>query len=697
MTWGSPKMLWLVFLLLPCLFLLIWGQRRLFFRLRLFAQEFGKNSAGDRRNSPYMFLKILCAILTILALIAALAMPRFGFTWQEQKSVGRDVFIALDVSASMGATDLSPSRLVHAKRKIRDLLARLQGTRVGLVIFAGQAFVQFPLTEDLAAAQLFLDLIEPEMITARGTAVGTALRLALQSFERLAKNTAPGQKAIILLTDGEDKSSDPLGAANDAQSKKIPIHILGIGTSEGAPVPDVEGSFKKDSSGNLIMSRLNPESLKKIAEISGGMYVHSTVTDDDLNALFTQGLFEPGVSDYNVSTQKKKIWNEVFVWPLGMALVSFLFMLYFRRKEVLIFSKIISGLGLALLAASFYASPGQAEAKKGIDAFNKKNYAEASREFLQDEIDHPHDPLRAYNRGVADYMLGDYERAAEAFSKAKKTKNPEIRRQATFNLGNALAHQKKWDEAIKTYDEVLDMNKNDAEAAENKTWAQQMQEAEKQKEKNKQDKQDQKDKQNSEDKQDQQDKQSSKDKQDQQDQQNSEAKQDQQDQQNSKDQQDQQDQQNSKDKQDQQDQQNSKDQQDKQNSKDKQGQQDKQNSEDKQGQQDKQNSEDKQGQQDKQNSEDKQDQQDKQSSGDKQDQKPKEEKDKSQKDLAHKDQEHEAKGKESEQKGLGVPTQELNNMETERLLRALPDRGPPINYLPMSPEKPSKQAEEEDW
>lgn len=227
----------------------------------------------QRRRS----LKSALWLFAFACLILAAARPAWGVMQGTVEVTGAAVMIVLDVSVSMDAQDVLPSRLERAKLTARELFEEFRGGAVGLVLFAGTGFVQLPLTTDMASAALFLTAASSASITQQGTAIEPALRLALRSFDQ--RSLARG--IIILMTDGENHDGDPLAAAQEAAGRGITIHVLGYGADEGAPIPlrsqdgQITG-YKSDQFGNLVLTRLNEPVLQEIAEITGGIYRRAT-------------------------------------------------------------------------------------------------------------------------------------------------------------------------------------------------------------------------------------------------------------------------------------------------------------------------------------------------------------------------------------------------------------------------------------
>ena len=274
--------------------------------------------------------KAFLLILAVLFCILSLTRPKWGFHWEEVKRKGVDIIVCVDVSTSMLAEDIKPNRLERAKRKIHDLINLLQGDRIGLVAFAGTSFVQCPLTLDYGACQIFLDYLDTNLIPIQGTAIGDAIRTAIQAFPKRERKS----KAIILITDGEDHEGDPLAAAKEAKKEGIKIFAIGIGKEGGAPVPDPsgKGGFKKDKNGELIFSKLDETTLQKIALETGGTYVRSVTGDLDLEKIYVEDI-KKKIEQKELESTRRKRWEERFQWPLFLAILFLLWEAFFSETR----------------------------------------------------------------------------------------------------------------------------------------------------------------------------------------------------------------------------------------------------------------------------------------------------------------------------------------------------------------------------
>ncbi len=227
-------------------------------------------------------VKFVMQMVILVLLVVVLARPQFGTKAEEVKRQGIEVMIALDISNSMMATDVAPSRLTKSKQILSQLIDNMSNDKVGLVVFAGDAFTQLPITADYVSAKMFLSTISPKLIARQGTAIGSAVDLAIKSFN--LKSTA--SKAIILITDGENHEDNAVEAARLAQKEGIVVHVIGMGRPEGAPIP-VDGtmSFWKDKDGNVVVSKLNEAMCNDIASAGQGVYVRADNTNAALRAV----------------------------------------------------------------------------------------------------------------------------------------------------------------------------------------------------------------------------------------------------------------------------------------------------------------------------------------------------------------------------------------------------------------------------
>jgi Ca-activated chloride channel family protein len=253
-------------------------------------------------------------LATIAALVLALAGPMWGFHWEEIHREGVDLVVAIDTSKSMLATDVAPNRLARAKLAVQDLLAALQGDRIGLVAFAGSAFVQCPLTLDRSAFAESLAAVEVGLIPRGGTNLTEAVQLSLEAFE----GHQGSHQALVLITDGEDHEGTLDEAIKRATERGVKIFTVGIGTTEGELVP-VDGGYLKDRKGQVVKSRLGEDTLKKLAIDTGGVYLHAAGADLGLSALYQDHIATMEKRDLASTLEKR--YEHRFQLPLALAIV----------------------------------------------------------------------------------------------------------------------------------------------------------------------------------------------------------------------------------------------------------------------------------------------------------------------------------------------------------------------------------------
>jgi len=263
------------------------------------------------------WVKFLLLITALSSLILTLARPQFGSKISHEKRNGIEAIIALDISNSMLAQDVQPSRLDKSKLMIENLINSFINDKIGLVVFAGEAYVQLPITSDYVSAKMFLSDITPSLISAQGTDIARAIRVSLSSF---TQQKGVG-KAIILITDGEDNEGGALEAVKEAKEKGVNVFILGVGDSKGAPIPLGNGEYLKDNHGQTVMTALNENMCKEIAQAGSGTYIHidnTSLAQEQLNNELSK--LQKGDSDAVVYSE----YNEQFQI---VALLSFILLL----------------------------------------------------------------------------------------------------------------------------------------------------------------------------------------------------------------------------------------------------------------------------------------------------------------------------------------------------------------------------------
>lgn len=283
--------------------------------------------ANSSNRKPIIKFVLMMAVLCLL--ILAICGPQLGSKLTEVKRKGVDIVICLDVSNSMDAEDIKPSRLERSKQAISKLIDDLQGDRIGLIVFAGQAYTQLPITTDYGAAKLFLNSISTDMLPTQGTAIGAAIDLGVESFgDSIKRHNA----ALIVITDGENHEDDAIEAAKNAVEHGITVHTIGMGSVDGGPIPvmnnGVRVSYLQDENGQTVITKLDENNLIQIASAGNGKFVRATNSDDGL------GLIMNDISKMDKKEFSSKLFTDYedqFQWVLGIAL--FLLILEFSITE----------------------------------------------------------------------------------------------------------------------------------------------------------------------------------------------------------------------------------------------------------------------------------------------------------------------------------------------------------------------------
>ncbi|MGQ7868775.1 vWA domain-containing protein [Sunxiuqinia sp. sy24] len=275
-------------------------------------------------------IKFIIWLLAISALIVALARPQFGSKLKTIKREGVELIIGLDVSNSMLAEDIQPNRLERAKRAISRLIENLNDDKIGLIVFAGDAYTQLPITTDYPSAKLFLNSVSTDIVPRQGTAIGAAIELAQVSFSPQFE----GNKAIIIITDGENHEDDAIGAAKAAAENGIVVHTIGMGLPQGGPIPvsrNGQGDYRKDKEGNVVITKLNEEMLQQIAAGGSGIYVRANNAQVGLNTLFNE---IDKMEEAEMESLVYSDYEDQFQWFLGFAILMLLFdFLILERKN----------------------------------------------------------------------------------------------------------------------------------------------------------------------------------------------------------------------------------------------------------------------------------------------------------------------------------------------------------------------------
>ena len=415
-----------------------------------------ENASARRRWASGLRLAALALILL------ALAGPQWGVELVETRGAARQVVVAVDVSLSMQTPDAKPSRLERAKASLSLLLDQMNGERVGVVAFAGDAQVVCPLTSDVDAAKELLGALEVGAVPTPGTSIGGALRLATAMIGRY-----PGSKTVVLLTDGEDHRSDPLGAAKEAASSGVRVFTVGIGTPEGEPIPLEGGGYKKDARGKTVVSRLGEETLASMAKITGGEYSRSSPGEDEIADIAAR--IKSGDAAQGLSGTAAR-WRDRYVWPLGLA---FALLMIETALCLLPPSRAAkAAIVLALLAAAFRpagAATFEGRLRDANKAYAQKDYETALEQYGDASERRPSDLRPAFNAGDALYRLDRDTDAAGAFDSVAGRRGvpAAVRAAALYNLGNSRCQLGDYAGAADAYRRALTLAPADADARRN--------------------------------------------------------------------------------------------------------------------------------------------------------------------------------------------------------------------------------------
>ena len=322
-------------------FFLIRNQKK---NLKAFANLTLHKVLLPKHSKVKSWIKLILVTLSLFLLTIAAANPQIGTRLEEVKQTGIDVFILLDVSLSMSAEDIKPNRLEKAKYQISNLINKLRGDRIGLIIFSGDAYVQIPLTTDYSAANLFLSAVDFKSVPQPGTAVATAINLAAKSFDYKAST----QKVIVVITDGEDHEGDITEAINDAVAKDLKIFTIGLGSPDGVPIPIFNNQrqaigFKKDRDGNTVLTKLNDSILKEIASKGNGKYYRGNNYEDYLDQIFKE---LSSLEKTEFGTKKVTDYEDRFYYFLAPAILLLILEFFISEGKSKIFSRLNRKLGL---------------------------------------------------------------------------------------------------------------------------------------------------------------------------------------------------------------------------------------------------------------------------------------------------------------------------------------------------------------
>ena len=403
---------------------------------------------------------------TLALLIVMLARPQFGTKISNEQRVGIETIIAMDISNSMLAEDIVPSRLDRSKMMVENLVDHFTNDKIGLLVFAGDAFVQLPITSDYVSAKMFLSSIDPSMMATQGTDIARAIDMASHSF---TQEEGIG-KAIIVITDGEDHEGGALEAAEAAKKAGMRVYVLGVGSTQGAPIPiPGTGDYMKDNTGNTVMSALNEDMCRQVAQAGGGAYIHvennsaaQDQLDNELNKLSKKETTSTVYSEFDEQFQAVAI--------LVLLLLILEICIYDRRSPLLkrlsLFGskKKVATMLLLLVAMTASAQTDRQYIREGNKLFRVGQYDKAEVSYRKAVEKNPKNPQAAYNLGNALMAQKKDSAAVQQFEQATRIESNPLRKAAAYhNMGVICQTHKMYGEAIEAYKNALRLNPNDNE------------------------------------------------------------------------------------------------------------------------------------------------------------------------------------------------------------------------------------------
>lgn len=483
MKFEHRQVLWLLVVLMPPLiWFLRWAWRK---RQSLMAQ-FVQTRLLSRllvgvSPTRQKFRLVLVAVAVASAIIAW-ARPQWGYGWEEAKQRGLDIIVAIDTSRSMLTEDVSPNRISRAKLAALDLLRLAKNDRLGLVVFAGSAFLQCPLTLDEEAFRQNVAAIDVGIIPQGGTALAEAIRTSLKAY----KDEEDNHKVLILITDGEDHEEGVIEAAKEAAKQDMRIFTIGIGSSNGefirVPGQPGQNNLLRDSDGNIVKSRLDEAMLQEIAGVANGFYLNMRGIDT-IEMLYDKGLAP--LPKTEITAKLVRRYHERFYIPLLIAIACLLLEMYLPERPrgaarqsatetPAASSAAVTIILLGLLTTSLQASPA-----KAMRDYQTGNYENAQKEYEKLIERKPDDGRLHFNSGDAAYKAGRFESAARSFNQALTSPDLVLQERAFYNLGNTWYQlgagsedpdekMDAWEQAVKQYDGALKLDALDKDAEHNR-------------------------------------------------------------------------------------------------------------------------------------------------------------------------------------------------------------------------------------
>src|SRR5438270_1851317 len=481
MTFGEPIWFWALLAIPVLAVLFARAEQRGVARLRQFVSPRLLPQLAATVNRARRALRFGLLMLGLALAIISLARPQWGYVYEDVKRKGLDLLFAVDTSRSMLSNDVPPNRLERVKLAAQDLVNQLQGDRVGLIAFAGRAFLQAPLTIDYEAEVESINDLDTKTIPEGGTNISEAINLATNTFGK----SAAGNRALIIFTDGEELSGDAAKTAKAAADTGVKIFTIGVGTPQGSLIPvnsdDGGTAFVKDSAGQVVKSKLDEKRLREIAQATGGFYLHLDDGPRTMAQLYSQGLANMKAADIDARLGRRPI--ERYEWPLGAAMLALtMSILIGERKRVRTRSRLPRWSKIAVPATALlliFAKPVFGTAT-GLNLYRDGKYNDAYKSFQEDLQSHPDSSQKEkieFDSGAAAFKMGDYNKALQSFSNALLSPNKGLQENSHFNLGRTLEDRADLDQANETtlkdltdaashYESTLQLNpKNEAAKA----------------------------------------------------------------------------------------------------------------------------------------------------------------------------------------------------------------------------------------
>lgn len=482
MTFAHPHLLWLLLIFPPALIAFFWWSWR---KRQELAKQFiqarllpGLISGVSPARGK---IRLASVVLSVACVILALARPQWGFTWEEVKQRGLDIVVAIDTSKSMLAEDIAPNRLARAKLAALDLMQQAKSDRLGLVAFAGGAFLQCPLTIDDNAFRQSVESLDVNIIPSGGTALAEAINVARAAFKE-----GENYKVLVIFSDGEDNDEGALEAAQNAATDGLRIFTVGVGTAEGEllRIKDAKGrtDYIRDTDGNVVKSRLNESLLQEIAFATDGRMYLRLAGAKTIDTLYEQGLAPLPKSEGQEKLVRR--YHERYHWPLAAAILLLLAEMLLpeqksasRRATRAAEGNPLRG-AVALLALSLVSRAALGSSSSAHREYEAGRYEAALKEYQEAIAQKADDPRLHFNAGTAAYRATNYTAAVKYFTTAATAPDAKLQQAAYYNLGNTQfrlggeakdldALQTQWEAAIKSYQNAVTLDKNDRDAAHN--------------------------------------------------------------------------------------------------------------------------------------------------------------------------------------------------------------------------------------